>query len=405
MPAPDLQRSLRELAQQRRLPAHQPMDPATLAWIESNRPVDFDTAPSFPRPGQMLVPPAPWFTDEQRAESNHGIRHNARASLYASSAGRGVPAGRRRRGGGVCGRCGPRLPAPRRPGRSGPWPTGRRMVPPPRRRSHQCYRAHAAAGRAAPNGSRDRTARHPLRPLHRRPGPLLRVRTAPRGRAQSRGRPGPLPLSPQTLVAGPRPAAPPPACLDGSGHLRPRRGQRAGLARRRRLRRRTRHRPPDAHPRPEGGASMGSDLDAAHTDHTSPLEPRQGMPKGRGRIRARGWLARCGGMACSAWSARRVAGRQRYVTNVAEVCLGRGAGLSAGRRGPLRLTRHATTPDPVWSHGCARCSAAEFECRGPRGYSSTVERQGVADSVRQSALPSLRRYSGTCDRVWTAAAP
>ena len=104
-------------------------------------------------------------------------------------------------------------------------------------------------------------------------------------------------------------------------------------------------------------------------------------------------------------SARRVAGRQRYVTNVAEVCLGRGAGLSAGRRGPLRLTRHATTPDPVWSHGCARCSAAEFECRGPRGYSSTVERQGVADSVRQSALPSLRRYSGTCDRVWTAAAP
>ena len=101
MPAPDLQRSLRELAQQRRLPAHQPMDPATLAWIESNRPVDFHTAPSFPRPGQMLVPSASWFTDEQQAESNHGIRHNARASLYASSAGRGVPAGRRRRGGGV----------------------------------------------------------------------------------------------------------------------------------------------------------------------------------------------------------------------------------------------------------------------------------------------------------------
>ena len=84
MPAPDLQRSLRELAQQRRLPAHQPMDPATLAWIESNRPVDFHTAPSFPRPGQMPVPPASWFTDEQQAESNHGIRHNARVSLYAA---------------------------------------------------------------------------------------------------------------------------------------------------------------------------------------------------------------------------------------------------------------------------------------------------------------------------------
>ncbi|MFG2334112.1 hypothetical protein ACGFMM_31520 [Streptomyces sp. NPDC048604] len=84
MPAPGPQRSLRELAQQRRLAAHQPMDHVTLTWIEGNRPVDFDAAPSFPRPGQMLVPPASWFTDAQRADSNHGNRHNARVSLYAT---------------------------------------------------------------------------------------------------------------------------------------------------------------------------------------------------------------------------------------------------------------------------------------------------------------------------------
>ncbi|MFF3316719.1 hypothetical protein ACFYV5_14555 [Streptomyces sp. NPDC003035] len=76
--------SLRELAQERRLPAHQPMDHVTLKWIESNRPANFDAAPSLPREGRMLVPPASWFALPSLADSNHGIRHNARVSLIAA---------------------------------------------------------------------------------------------------------------------------------------------------------------------------------------------------------------------------------------------------------------------------------------------------------------------------------
>ncbi|MCF4138921.1 hypothetical protein L1856_22510 [Streptomyces sp. Tue 6430] len=37
---------LHELASQRRLPAHQPMDQMTLGWITDNRPANFDAAPS-----------------------------------------------------------------------------------------------------------------------------------------------------------------------------------------------------------------------------------------------------------------------------------------------------------------------------------------------------------------------
>jgi hypothetical protein len=75
---------LRELAQERRLPAHQPMDQVTLEWIASSRPVNFDAAPSLPRPGVMLVPDRSWFAAPRLADSNHGIRHNARVSLLAS---------------------------------------------------------------------------------------------------------------------------------------------------------------------------------------------------------------------------------------------------------------------------------------------------------------------------------
>ncbi|MFM9632869.1 hypothetical protein [Streptomyces galilaeus] len=74
---------LHELASQRRLPAHQPMDQMTLGWITDNRPANFDAAPSFPRPGRMLVPARSWFTTKRQADSNHGVRHNARVSLLA----------------------------------------------------------------------------------------------------------------------------------------------------------------------------------------------------------------------------------------------------------------------------------------------------------------------------------
>ncbi|MFD5447355.1 hypothetical protein ACWDTR_14575 [Streptomyces sp. NPDC003470] len=75
---------LRELAQERRLPAHQPMDRVTLEWIASSRPVNFGAAPSLPRPGVMLVPDRSWFAAPRLAGSNHGIRHNARVSLLAA---------------------------------------------------------------------------------------------------------------------------------------------------------------------------------------------------------------------------------------------------------------------------------------------------------------------------------
>lgn len=75
---------LRELAQERRLPAHQPLDRVTFEWIVSSRPVNFDAAPSLPRPGVMLVPDRSWFTAPRLADSHHGIRHNARVSLLAA---------------------------------------------------------------------------------------------------------------------------------------------------------------------------------------------------------------------------------------------------------------------------------------------------------------------------------
>ncbi|MER7728571.1 hypothetical protein [Streptomyces sp. NPDC096323] len=74
---------LHELAAQRRLPAHQPMDQVTLGWIRDNRPANFDATPTLPRAGHMLVPDKAWFATEPQATGVHGVRHNARVSLLA----------------------------------------------------------------------------------------------------------------------------------------------------------------------------------------------------------------------------------------------------------------------------------------------------------------------------------
>ncbi|MFJ9719955.1 HD domain-containing protein [Streptomyces sp. NPDC101213] len=60
------------------------MDQMTLQWIANSRPVNFDAAPSLPRPGLMLVPEPDWFVTPRLSASNHGIRHNARVSLLAA---------------------------------------------------------------------------------------------------------------------------------------------------------------------------------------------------------------------------------------------------------------------------------------------------------------------------------
>lgn len=60
------------------------MDHGTLRWIEGNRPVNFDAVPSLPRPGLLFVPDRSWFAVPRLADSNHGIRHNARVSFLAA---------------------------------------------------------------------------------------------------------------------------------------------------------------------------------------------------------------------------------------------------------------------------------------------------------------------------------
>ena len=75
--------SLRELAENRSLPAHQLMDQDTLTWIARNRPEITAAAPTLPHPPLMLVPDAAWFADARLVDSIHGIRHNARVSLLA----------------------------------------------------------------------------------------------------------------------------------------------------------------------------------------------------------------------------------------------------------------------------------------------------------------------------------
>lgn len=75
--------TLRELAKQRRLPAHQVMDQGTLDWIAANPPPSL-AAPSLPRPAVMLLPEVDWFADPRLADSIHGVRHNARVSWLAT---------------------------------------------------------------------------------------------------------------------------------------------------------------------------------------------------------------------------------------------------------------------------------------------------------------------------------
>ncbi|WP_051811743.1 hypothetical protein [Kitasatospora sp. MBT63] len=75
--------SLRELAENRSLPAHQVMDQDTLTWIARNRPEASAAPPTLPHPPLMLVPNATWFAQPQLVDSIHGIRHNARVSLLA----------------------------------------------------------------------------------------------------------------------------------------------------------------------------------------------------------------------------------------------------------------------------------------------------------------------------------
>ncbi|MEU6967459.1 hypothetical protein AB0A71_06935 [Kitasatospora aureofaciens] len=76
--------SLRELAENRSLPAHQVMDQDTLAWIARKRPEVSAAAPTLPHPALMLVPDVTWFAEPRLVDSIHGIRHNARVSLLAS---------------------------------------------------------------------------------------------------------------------------------------------------------------------------------------------------------------------------------------------------------------------------------------------------------------------------------
>ena len=75
--------SLRELAENRSLPAHQVMDRDTLAWIARNRPEASAAPPTLPHPPLMLVPDVTWFAEPHIVDSIHGIRHNARVSLLA----------------------------------------------------------------------------------------------------------------------------------------------------------------------------------------------------------------------------------------------------------------------------------------------------------------------------------
>lgn len=75
--------SLRELAENRSLPAHQVMDQDTLTWITRNRPEASAAPPTLPHPPLMLVPDATWFAQPQLVDSIHGVRHNARVSLLA----------------------------------------------------------------------------------------------------------------------------------------------------------------------------------------------------------------------------------------------------------------------------------------------------------------------------------
>ncbi|MFF3441784.1 hypothetical protein [Streptosporangium sp. NPDC002721] len=75
--------SLRELAEQRLLPAHQVMDQDTLTWLIRRRPI-VGAAPALPHRPLLLIPEAAWFANPLLTDSIHGIRHGARVCVLAS---------------------------------------------------------------------------------------------------------------------------------------------------------------------------------------------------------------------------------------------------------------------------------------------------------------------------------
>ena len=81
--------SLVALAARKELPPHQYTDPATVQWIEANRP-QFSTAqPPLLRPAvrrllYRTAIPATWLAERKCANSLHGIRHAMRTAALAA---------------------------------------------------------------------------------------------------------------------------------------------------------------------------------------------------------------------------------------------------------------------------------------------------------------------------------
>lgn len=75
------------LAEQRRLPRHQHMDPTTLRWIADNRPTGWPDAPIGHPPmtaARYALIPRGWYAQPRVAESIHGLRHGARVAILAA---------------------------------------------------------------------------------------------------------------------------------------------------------------------------------------------------------------------------------------------------------------------------------------------------------------------------------
>ncbi|MFC1438007.1 hypothetical protein ABUW04_07020 [Streptacidiphilus sp. N1-10] len=66
------------------LPGRQSMDRDALGWITSRRPFFTAPVPRRARGVTALIPSEAWFCDAARADSIHGVRHNARVSLLAA---------------------------------------------------------------------------------------------------------------------------------------------------------------------------------------------------------------------------------------------------------------------------------------------------------------------------------
>lgn len=74
------------LAEQRRLPRHQFMDPLTLRWIAEHRPnlpPDPVAHPPIAVTRYALIP-CRWYAHPRLADSIHGIRHGARVAILAA---------------------------------------------------------------------------------------------------------------------------------------------------------------------------------------------------------------------------------------------------------------------------------------------------------------------------------